>query len=334
MSDSQPPSNSIRRPLRNAEHREVTRLAPSPTGALHLGNARTFLATWALARQNHWNIVLRIEDLDGPRVKPGVIDLTIDLLQWLGMDWDQGPTVQSTNTEPYIRAMDALARSGAAYPSDLTRSEIEAAASAPQEGSHEVRFDPGKRPAIVPGPFADTGTNWRFATPCGPVTFNDAFAGQQTHDPARTIGDFVVWTKRGQPSYQLAVVIDDHRQSITQVIRGDDLLDSAARQLLIYRALGFEPEPTYTHLPLVLGPDGKRLAKRHGDTRLDTYRARGVHPHRVIALVGAWCGILNQGKRFDLLSPIDFRERFSLSTIPHEPIQFTNEDDAWLLHGT
>ncbi len=338
VSDSQPPHNPSPVPqggtLRNAERREATRLAPSPTGALHLGNARTFLATWALARQREWKIVLRIEDLDGPRVKPGVIDLTIDLLQWLGIDWDQGPTVQSTDTVPYVHAMDALARSGAAYPSDLTRSEIEAAASAPQEGSHEVRFDASKRPTIVPGPFADTGTNWRFATPAGEVAFRDAFAGNQTHEPARTIGDFVVWTKRGQPSYQLAVVVDDHRQSITQVIRGDDLLDSAARQLLLYRALGFQPEPRYTHLPLVLGPDGKRLAKRHGDTRLDTYRARGVHPHRVIALVGAWCGILERGKRIERLSPADFRERFSLTTIPHEPIQFTNEDDAWLLHGT
>lgn len=334
MSDSQHPPNLSVGPLRNAKRREATRLAPSPTGALHLGNARTFLATWALARQRGWHVVLRIEDLDGPRVKPGVIDLTIDLLQWLGMDWDEGPTVQSANTAPYVRAMDALARSGAAYPSELTRSEIEAAASAPQEGSHEVRFDASNRPAIVPGPFSDTGTNWRFATPKGSVVFHDEFAGFQTHTPAQTIGDFVVWTKRGQPSYQLAVVVDDQRQSITQVVRGDDLLDSAARQLLLYRALGFALEPTYTHLPLVLGPDGKRLAKRHGDTRLDTYRARGVHPHRVIALVGAWCGILDQGRRFDRLSPAEFRDRFSLTTIAHGPIRFTSEDDAWLLHGT
>jgi glutamyl-tRNA synthetase len=128
--------------------------------------------------------------------------------------------------------------------------------------------------------------------------------------------------------------VDDHRQGVTQVVRGDDLLDSAARQLLLYRALGYAPEPTYTHLPLVLGHDGKRLAKRHGDTRLDTYRARGVHPHRVIALVASWCGVLDRGARPGRVSPAEFRQRFSLSTIPHTPIQFTPEDDQWLLHDS
>lgn len=311
--------------------RQTTRLAPSPTGALHLGNARTFLINWALARNLGWRILFRIEDLDGPRVKPGVIDLTFDLLHWLGIDWDESPLIQSADTTPYTRAMNALALAGTAYPSDLTRSDIEAAASAPQEGSHEVRFTANLRPAITPGPFFDRGSNWRFATPEGDVQFTDAFAGPQSHNPSHSIGDFILWTKRAQPSYQLAVVVDDHRQRVTQVVRGDDLLDSAARQLLLYRALGYCPKPTYTHLPLVLGPDGKRLAKRHGDSRLDTYRARGVHPHRVIALIASWCGILDGNQRARRLSPAEFRQRFSLSTIPHHPIQFTPEDDQWLL---
>jgi glutamyl-tRNA synthetase len=228
--------------------------------------------------------------------------------------------------------MNALALAGAAYPSDLSRSDIEAAASAPQEGSHEVRFSAALRPAITPGPFLDTGTNWRFATPMSNVQLTDAFAGPQSHNPSQSIGDFILWTKRAQPSYQLAVVVDDHRQGVTQVVRGDDLLDSAARQLLLYRALRYAPEPTYTHLPLVLGPDGKRLAKRHGDSRLDTYRAQGVHPHRVIALIASWCGIRDGAGRPRRLSPAQFRERFSLSTIPRYPIQFTPEDDQWLLH--
>lgn len=312
--------------------RQTSRLAPSPTGALHIGNARTFLINWALARNLGWRILFRIEDLDGPRVKPGVIDLTIDLLHWLGIDWDEAPLIQSADTAPYQHAMNALALAGAAYPSELSRSDIEAAASAPQEGSHEVRFAANLRPAIAPGPFLDTGTNWRFATPESAVHFTDAFAGPQSHTPSHSIGDFILWTKRAQPSYQLAVVVDDHRQNVTHVVRGDDLLDSAARQLLLYRALGYAPEPTYTHLPLVLGPDGKRLAKRHGDSRLDTYRARGVHPHRVIALIASWCGILDHDQRPQRVSPPEFRERFSLSTIPHSPIQFTPEDDQWLLH--
>lgn len=314
--------------------REVSRLAPSPTGALHLGNARTFLVNWALARRRNWHLILRIEDLDGPRVKPGVIDLTIDLLRWLEIDWDSGPTIQSSDPTPYARAMDQLASAGKAYPSELSRSEIDAAASAPQEGTHEVRFSEAMRPAFTAGPFNDSGTNWRFATPDTAVAFTDTTAGPQVHNPARSIGDFILWTKRAQPSYQLAVVVDDHRQGVTQIVRGDDLLDSAARQLLLYRALGYTPEPAYTHLPLVLGIDGKRLAKRHGDTRLDTYRARGVSPERVIALVASWCGILDGGGRPRRLSAAEFRDRLDLSTIPRNPVQFTPEDDRWLLNDS
>lgn len=316
---------------------QVTRLAPSPTGALHLGNARTFLVNWALARRRGWRIVLRIEDLDGPRVKSGAIDLTLDLLEWLGLDWDQGPIVQSHDTSPYTQAMRSLTAKGLAYPSDLTRGEVEAAASAPQEGAHEVAFPASLRPALGPREFAPADTNWRLAVPDRPIEFVDAFAGRQARSPAHSVGDFVVWTRRGQPSYQLAVVVDDHRQGVTQVVRGDDLLDSAARQLLLYRALGIGPEPAYTHLPLVLGPDGRRLAKRHGDTRLDMYRARGVSRERVIALLGRWCGLPGahgesggSGARL-ALSPAEFRDALDLNTIPRDPITFTPEDDAWLL---
>ncbi len=307
---------------------QVTRLAPSPTGALHLGNARTFLVNWALARRLGWRIVLRIEDLDGPRVKSGAISLTLDLLAWLGLDWDQGPIIQSHDTAPYAQAVRTLAARGLAYPSDLSRGEIEAAASAPQQGAHEVPFPASLRPSLGPRDFAPTESNWRVAVPDQEITFVDAFAGRQARRPAQTVGDFIVWTRRGQPSYQLAVVVDDHRQGVTQVVRGDDLLDSAARQLLLYRALGLGPEPTYTHLPLILGPDGRRLAKRHGDTRLDLYRARGVSRERVIALLARWCGI---GGPLGALSPGEFRDALDLNIIPRSPITFTPEDDAWLL---
>lgn len=310
--------------------RDVTRLAPSPTGALHLGNARTFLVNWALARLGGWRIVLRIEDLDGPRVKPGAIEATIRTLAWLGMDWDDGPFVQSDDLRPYRDAMTALAAAALVYPCELTRAQIESAASAPQEGAHETPFPAELRPPNVrPGPFDVEETNWRLVVGPNPVAFEDDFAGPQRHSPASTVGDFIVWTRRGQPSYQLAVVVDDHRQGVTRVVRGDDLLDSAARQMMLYNMLGYAAPPRYTHLPLVKGPDGRRLAKRHGDTRVESYRARGVSAERVVGLMAAWCGILPREKPAPM-SPAEFRERLDLRTIPREPIVCTAEDDRWL----
>ncbi len=306
----------------------MTRLAPSPTGALHLGNARTFLINWALARRAHWQILLRIEDLDGPRIKPDAAESCMKTLSWLGIDWDSGPIVQSHDLAPYIAAMQKLAAAGHTYPSDLSRKDIEAAASAPQEGSHESRFPPDLRPAALPREFHTPTTSWRCAVPDVQVDFTDTFAGPQSHRPLDTIGDFVIWTKRGQPAYQLAVVVDDFRQGITDIIRGDDLLDSAARQLLLYRALGYLSEPNYTHLPLVCGEDGKRLAKRHGDTRIDSYQAQGVPAEAVIGLIAHWCNMTPQRTK---LSAPEFAAGLNLDTIPRSPITFTAQDHAWLL---
>lgn len=324
----------------------TTRLAPSPTGALHLGNARTFLVTWALARRRGWRIVLRIEDIDGPRVKPGAIDDCVRTLEWLGLDWDDGPIVQSADLAPHALAMRSLGARALAYPCELTRAEIDGAASAPHDPPHadarspadpeplgaENRFPPSLRPLgfDTPHDFDPVATNWRLITrpsPAGAVEFTDEFAGPQRRCPFDTIGDFVLWTKRAQPSYQLAVVVDDHRQGVTHVVRADDLLDSAARQLLLYRALGYWPEPAYCHLPLVVGPDGRRLAKRHGDTRLSYYAEKGVTPERVVALLGRWCGM----GVHERLSASDFAASIDLSTIPRSPVTFTPEDDAWLL---
>ncbi len=321
----------------------TTRLAPSPTGALHLGNARTFLLTWALARKSGWRVVLRVEDLDGPRVKPESIAACVETLSWLGMDWDQGPIIQSHDLSPYIDAMRLLASRRIVYPSIHSRTEIEDAAatlalSAPQEGAHDTPFPQSMRPLLKPADFEPSVepsgqgelANWRFVTPAGPTSVADVFAGTHVFDIARIVGDFVVWTKRGQPAYQLAVVADDHRQGITHVVRGDDLLDSAARQLLLYRALGLSPEPTYIHLPLVKGPDGKRLAKRHGDTRVAFYRDRGVTVDRVIGLLAYWSG-LSAVRR--AMSATEFRDCFDLTIIPRNPVTFTPEDHQWLLQS-
>lgn len=316
---------------------ERTRLAPSPTGALHLGNARTFLVNWALARRRGWRIVLRIEDLDTPRTKPNAAAEAIDTLRWLGMDWDEGPFTQTDDLSRYEAALRELASLARAYPCALTRTEIEAAASAPQEGAdgvggpgHEQRCPIELRPPLRPLRVDDVGTNWRFATPDEDVAFLDDFAGARRINPARTVGDFVIWTKRAQPAYQLAVVVDDHRQGVTRVVRGDDLLDSAARQLLLYRALGYAPEPSYTHLPLVRGGDGRRLAKRHGDTRVAHYRGLGAAPERVIGLIAHWCGAT---ARREAMSAGEFLAAFDPDRMSHEPIVMLPEDDAWLRGG-
>lgn len=307
----------------------MTRLAPSPTGALHLGNARTFLVNWCLARAKGWEVILRVEDLDTPRVKPGVIDATIDTLRWLGLDWDQGPTTQSDHLDPYRDAVQTLAAGGHAYACALTRTDIEAAASAPNEGDHETRFDPVLRPTNRSDSFNNEASNWRLVVPEETLTFDDRFIGLITLDIARSVGDFLVWTKRACPSYQLAVVVDDASQGVTEVVRGDDLIDSAGRQTLLYRALGLGDPPRYTHLPLVRGEDGRRLAKRHGDTRIDHYRDQGVPAERINALLARWCGV-DAG---DSVSSTDLIHAINLDTIPREDITFRMEDDQWLTAG-
>jgi glutamyl-tRNA synthetase len=285
-----------------------------------------------VARRRGWRIVLRIEDLDTPRNKPGAVGQALRDLEWLGIEWDGPPNIQSNDLHHHRAAMASLAQRGLAYPCELTRAQIEAAASAPQDdpggGGHELRFPPELRPAIAPRPFDQPNTGWRFVTPDRAVSFEDEFAGPQAHGPIDTIGDFIVWTVRGQPAYQLAVVVDDARQGITHVIRGDDLLESTARQLLLYDALGLTPVPRYCHLPLVKGPDGRRLAKRHGDTRLSRYRDANVAAERMIGLMAFWCGVIPLRAP---LTSIEFRERFDLATMPRSPVTFGPEDDAWLL---
>lgn len=312
----------------------ITRLAPSPTGALHLGNARTFLANWLLARQNGWKIVLRIEDLDGPRIKAGADRQAIDDLRWLGIDWDEGPIYQSSRLETYAKAVRQLIEIGRAYSCICSRREIDLSASAPhaEDGSNiypgtcrgkfksveEARAASGRNPAI------------RFAVEEEQIEFTDAFAGHRIFDVKRELGDFVISKADGTPAYQLAVVVDDAAMGVNEVVRGDDLLDSTPRQILLYRALGMPDRiPRYTHLPLVIGEDGRRLAKRHGDTRIATYRKAGVPVERVLALMSRWLGIEEVANLVSVRSLLD---KFHLDRIPKQLIVFTAEDDS-LLRG-
>lgn len=318
----------------SSEHHQpiqTTRLAPSPTGALHLGNARTFLVNWAMARARGWRVLMRIEDLDGPRIKPGAADELLRTLEWLGLDWDGPAHTQSDDLEPCREAMRTLAEQALAYPCRLTRRQIEEAADAPHERPESSR--PGAqypielRPELRPRRFDDPHTNWRLAAPDEEVAFEDAFAGRRSFHVLRETGDFVIWTKRAQPAYQLAVVVDDHRFGVTQVVRGDDLLPSTARQILLHRALGLSPQPTYTHLPLVMGEDGRRLAKRHGDTRLLRYRREGVRPERIVGLLAWWSGVAQE--RCEMTAEA-FARGLRLDTIPKTERVFAQEDDAWL----
>ena len=312
----------------------MTRLPPSPTGALHLGNARTFLVNWLLARQNNWRIILRMEDLDGPRVKKKAADEAMEDLRWLGIDWDEGPIYQSSRSDRYQRAIDELMRRRLAYPCVCSRREAESAASAPHAGDQSAiyagtcrgRFSSieaakefgGREPAI------------RFRVPDEVVKFNDQFAGKCSFDATGSLGDFVIAKADGTPAYQLAVVVDDHEMNVSHIVRGADLLESTARQLLLLNALYPEqPRPTYIHLPLIIGEDGRRLAKRHGDSRLSHYRSMGVTVERILALLARWIGMDIEGD----VTLAEMVRRFDLSRVPRAPIVFTQNDELVLLRS-
>lgn len=301
----------------------VTRLAPSPTGALHLGNARTFLVNFLLARSRGWAIHLRIEDLDGPRVKLGADQQILDDLAWLGISFDTGPSRQSNRQSVYAAAIDDLLARGLAYPCVCTRSEVERAASAPHadDGSaiypgtcrdrfrsiEDARAFSGREPAI------------RFRVDRTSIRFVDRFLGEQIFNPAEQLGDFVVWKSDRTAAYQLAVVIDDADTGVTEIVRGDDLLDSTPRQMMIYESLGLSRQiPNYTHLPLVVGSDGRRLAKRHGDTRISHYRAAGVPPERIVGLLARWSGMPDVREAM----PGELIYRFDLDAVPRSRIVF------------
>ena len=313
----------------------LTRLAPSPTGALHLGNARTFLVTWLMARRRGWRVALRVEDLDGPRVRPGSAAAAVDDLRWLGLDWDDGPLLQSKSGPAHAAAVRQLLDAGLAYPCACTRREVDAAASAPHADDGATVYPGTCRGRFATVEEATTATGRppaiRFRVPAGPVAWDDAVAGPQRYDDvAAQLGDFVIAKADGTAAYQLAVVVDDAAAGVTHVVRGDDLLDSTPRQMLLYRALGLTGStPTYAHLPLVVGPDGRRLAKRHGDSRVGFYRDRGVTAGRVRQLLARWCG-LDVGDATPIESLVD---QFDLARLPRGPITFTPSADAALSAG-
>ena len=294
------------------------RLAPSPTGAQHVGNARTYLVAWLSARSRGGGVVLRIEDIDSPRIKPGAAEQALDDLRWLGLDWDGEPVVQTQRLPLYEAALERFKSRELVYPCACTRADIAAAASAPH-AEHEGPTYPGTcadRTAADAVALAAEGKPfaWRFRVTDSPA-FTDRVRGDTHIDLQQNGGDFVVWKNTDTPAYQLAVVVDDADMGITEVVRGDDLIPSTPRQLLLYRALGREP-PSFAHVPLVVGEDGRRLAKRHGDTRLSALRDAGVKPEALVGLLAWSCGWLPEPRP---ATPHELLPLFRLDSIPPRP---------------
>jgi len=294
------------------------RLAPSPTGYLHVGHARTFWTAWQRAREAGGALVMRMEDLDPERSRAEYAEAAIDDLRWLGIRWLEGPDVggpyapyvQSRRQAVYLAAWRKLLQRGFLYPCRCSRKDLDSALGAPHERASDATLDPqalakldllddepiypgtcrgvlGRLPQL-PGPTDSEievpgNMNWRFRVPDGEaVEFEDRNLGPQRFVAGEDFGDFVVWRRDGAPSYQLACVVDDAAMRITEVVRGADLLKSTARQILLNHALGFE-NPAWYHGRLVVDHNGRRLAKRHDALSLRALRQRGLTPMNILS---------------------------------------------------
>ena len=322
------------------------RFAPSPTGLLHLGNARTALFNWLFARHQQGTFVLRLEDTDAVRNDPDAERGIYVSLRWLGLFWDEGPVAaedpqapgrgefgpyrQSERTGLYLRCLEELRAAGKVYPCFCSELELEqerrqAAAAgltyhysgrcrSLSEAERAERLAQGRNPA------------WRFAVPAGPVEVDDAIRGRLSFDSGQ-IGDFVVLRANGKVTYNFACGVDDHHMAISHVIRGEDHLSNTPKQALLYRAFGWEP-PAFAHLPLITGPDHKPLSKRHGDTSLDRFYRDGYLPAALdnyMALLG-WSSPDGE----EILSLAEMAERFSLERVHKAAAVFDLDKLKWL----
>lgn len=267
------------------------RIAPSPTGYLHLGHARTFWIASQRALAAQGTLVFRNEDLDRPRCRPEFVAAMYEDLRWLGLDWQEGPDVggpfapysQSERYQSYLEVWRNLRDAGVIYPCSCSRKDLERALAAPHEDDDELPY-PGTCRAKLPeaGEWeSPAGISWRFRVPDNEVIrFNDLHFGPQQFTAGKDFSDFLVWRRDDIPAYQLAVVADDQAMRITEVVRGADLLKSTARQILLARTLGYEI-PEYFHCPLMRDETGTRLAKRHDALSLRALRAQGVAPEKL-----------------------------------------------------
>jgi glutamyl-tRNA synthetase len=287
------------------------RIAPSPTGLLHIGHARTFWIAAQRAAELRGTLTLRNEDLDAQRCRAEFVDAMIEDLHWLGISWQEGPDcggafapyTQSERRESYLQAWKRLREIGAIYPCSCSRKDVALAAAAPNDGDDEPIYSGKCRPssavagtahpstalrargtaeaAVATWADEPAGLNWRFRVPDGDeICFSDLHLGLQRMLAGRDFGDFIVWRRDDVPAYQLAVVVDDSAMGITEVVRGADLLKSTARQVLLYRALSLQV-PEFYHCDLVRDEEGVRLARRHASLSIRTLRVAGWTPEQV-----------------------------------------------------
>ena len=272
----------------------IGRLAPSPTGLLHLGHARTFWTARERARAAGGTLLLRNDDLDTARCRPEFVTAMIGDMRWFGLAWQEPVVTQSARITLYRAALARLHAAGLIYPCTCSRRDVQQAATAPHEsgptpddeplypGTCRPENLPPGSPLLAPrSPSPGDGVNWRFRVPDGEtLVFHDGHFGEQRATAGRDFGDFLVWRKDDAPSYQLACVVDDVAMGITEVVRGADLIKSTFRQLLLFRALG-STAPAFYHCPLVTDEKGVRLAKRHDALALRTLREQGRTPDEI-----------------------------------------------------
>ena len=309
------------------------RFAPSPTGYLHVGGARTALFNWLLARRAGGAFVLRVEDTDRDRSRPEHVDAILGGLSWLGIDWDEGPVFQADGLARHRLDAERLLDAGRAYRDFTAREDFERARDAAvaagtgtvarlaREMAAAVSPQEGRRRAAAGEPFAI-----RFLVPPGTTEWHDLVHGRMRFANDQ-IDDFVILRSDGTPTYNLAVVSDDVASRISHVVRGDDHISNTPKQILLYEALG-APVPAFGHLPLILGPDGKRLSKRHGARAVEAFEAEGVLPDAMVnflALLG-W----SPGTDEELLSRDDLIERFSLERVLKKGAVFDAAKLLWM----
>lgn len=318
-----------------------TRYAPSPTGVPHIGNIRTALFDWLLARRHGGQFILRLEDTDRTRLDPDSVAKISASLRWLGLDYDEGPDiggpygpyVQSERTQYYRAAADRMLAQGDAYACWCSSERMDAVRAEqtrlkqPPKYDRRCREPQGQAEARREAEAEGRACVVRFKTPlAGAVTLHDAIFGDSTFDLA-TIDDFVMLKSDGFPTYHLAYIVDDEMMQITHVLRGNEWISSAPRHLLIYKALGYEP-PVLAHLPLVLGPDGAKLSKRHGATSVFEYRDAGYLPEAVFNFLGLLGWSLDD--HTEIISRAQFIEHFTLDRVVKNPAVFNIEKLTWM----